>query len=119
MVNKYRVVCKSCNHEMGVFKTAKIEMPPKCDVCGSTKIATIPYVPKDEVQQLNFDIVIFNKKTGVSKTTGFFVSQDTMKKHGKNLVEMKKILATEMAKAIHNVVKSDALLVDLLKGGDE
>jgi len=118
MTEKFHVVCKSCNNELGVHDTPKFEQPKECPICGSDKIGVAKF-DSDETEELTFEISIFNKKTGASRTAGFLISKDTVKRHGKDLNEMRKIMATETAKSLHDIIKSDVLLVDLIRtGGD-
>ncbi len=118
MKEKFRVECTQCRKVFGVFDTSKVEMPDVCDECGSRKITTTRFTPQKEAEQMDFDIVIFNKKTGTSKTTGLFIDKTTMEKFKKtkNLQVIREKLATEMAKSIYNVLKKDSLLVDLIGG---
>ncbi len=117
MVEKYKVVCLLCNHVMGIFDKPDIEVPIKCDKCDGRKISTVKFTP-NEVEQMDFDIVIYNKRTGNSKTCGFFISKENMIKSKKDLNKMRRLIATEMATALHTIISSDVLLVDLLGGGD-
>ena len=112
-MDKYRVVCQNCQKLFGTFDKPDIEMPTKCDACGGGKIAT-EKVTAAEIEQLDIDVVIFNKRTGVSKTCGFFIPKEKLEKNHKNLNKMRAIFAEELATAIHTVIVSDALLVDLI-----
>ena len=118
MVRKYRVVCKACNHVMGVFDKPDIECPLVCDECGEHKVAVEGF-DSTEVEQLTFDVLITNTKTNASKRCGFFISKEVVEKNRKNLNKMRAILAEELASSIHMIVSSDVLLVELLKQGDE
>ena len=111
---KYKVICKSCLAEFGSFDTPNVEMPSKCDKCGSTKIATVED-KTEEVESLTFDILLVNTRTNVSKRCGFIIPKETVEKNKKNLNKMRAILATEIANSLHMIVGSDGLLVDLLK----
>lgn len=118
MSEKYKAVCKQCLEVFGESDSPKIELPTKCDKCGSTKIGVEKFTPK-EFEQLVFNIVISNKQSGVSKTAGFIISKDAVKQHSKNLGEMRKIIAVEMAKSLHQIVTNDKLLVDLIGGNQK
>ena len=115
MVRKYRVVCKSCAHIMGVFDKPDIECPLVCDECGEHRIAVEGF-ESTETEQLDFEILLTNKRTNASKRCGFFISKEVVEKNKKNLNKMRVLMATEIASAISMIVKPDALLVDLLKG---
>ena len=115
---KYKVICRGCLAEFGLFDTPNIEMPAKCDKCGSSQIATVEDRSRT-IEQLDFDVVIANKRTGASKTCGFFISKEAVENNRKNLNKMRKILASEIAMSLHTIIQSDALLVELLKQGDE
>lgn len=115
MTDKYRVVCRECLKLFGIFDTPKVEMPSVCDDCGSQQIATERFSTEGEIEQLDFDVLIVNKKTNVSKRCGFFISKEKVEKDGKDLNKMRKLLATEIATSLHTVIKSDTLIVDLLK----
>jgi len=113
-MSKYKIFCKSCNYEIGKSDSPKIETEPKCPECDSTVISVVEN-HEVEITPIEFDLVIFNKRTGISKTAGFMLPKETIEKHGKNLIEMRKIMAGEMAKSLHQIVKDDGLLVELLK----
>ena len=113
-MEKFRVICQNCRKVFGVFDTPEVEIPTKCDACSGTKIATEKFSPS-EAEQISIDIVLFNKKTGVSKTCGFFIPKEKVEENKKRLNKMRALFAEEMAKSIHTVVSSDALLVDLLR----
>ena len=112
---KYKIICRNCLKKFGETDKPDAELPTKCDECNGTQIAMVEN-RTTEAEQLDFDILIVNKRTNVSKRCGFFISKEVVEKNKKNLNKMRAIMATEIASAISMIVKPDALLVDLLKG---
>ena len=118
MEEKYRVVCKACNHVLGIFDTPDVEYPDKCDKCGEVRVGVERFV-SDEIEDLNFDILITNKKTNVSKRCGFIIPKKKIEKNRKNLNKMKALMATEIAEAISMIVTPDVLFVELIKQNED
>ena len=114
MVEKFLVKCRECNATLGESATSKVELPSQCEFCGSRKLGVVP-VEEEEFSDKTFEVVIFNKKSGVLKVVNFIIPKTTFKQHGNNIREMRSRFATELAQAIHQIVAKDELLGALLK----
>lgn len=113
MAKKYRVACKSCNKKWGSFDTPDIEVPLSCDECGGRNIGVEAF-DSGGVEQLDFDLVLSNRKTGVSKTSSFFIPREKVEESHKNLNKMRELMATAIAENLHTIIAPDVLLVDLI-----
>lgn len=109
---KYVATCLNCNYEMGTYDSPNASVETECPKCGGKKIGFVEQtVP--ELTSLEFDIVLLNKRTGVSKVAGFVISKDTVKAIRKDLHKIRVTIAEEAAKSLHQIIKSDKLLTDL------
>lgn len=114
-MSKYRIICKACNLVHGKTENPVPEnLGAKCSACGMERIAVEPCVDAIESERV-FDLFITNKKTGLSKHTGYRISIEDLQ--GKNDEEVMNLFVQRSAKALGELLRSEAMTMLLDNGG--
>lgn len=104
-MSKYRLICKHCNTVHGYSdKPNPDNMPSQCSVCGQTRLS-VELAPQKELQDLEFDMFITNKRTAVNKHSGFIIYAQEML--GKTQEELKDIFIEKAAEHFAKLLKSE------------
>jgi len=114
-VQRYRIICKSCNTVHGLTENpATAGIPAKCSNCGMERIAT-EIVVEDVVSSMEFDLFINNKREGTSVHNGFQLTVDMIK--DKTPEQIKEIFIEEAAKTLGSLLVLPELSKILTKNG--
>ena len=114
-MTKYQVICKACGSVLGFSDKPIMEnMPTKCSICGMERIAIEP-IPEEMYTQMDFDVFVTNKRTGISKHQGATVTIDDLK--NKSEEEIKSIFVERVAEALGMLLRNQENLMVLLNNG--
>ena len=112
-MTKYQIVCKGCNTKHGYADKPVVDgLSAKCGSCGLERIAIEP-LPEEIYTQMDFDLFITNKKTGISRHQGTMLSVEDLK--GKTEVEIRNVLVERLAKTLVELVKHPENIQALLE----
>ena len=110
---KYRIICKSCNTVHGQSDTPIVSnVPAKCSSCGMERIAIEP-IPEEIYTQMDFDLFVTNKRTGLSEHHGFIMSVEDMK--GKTEEQIRDVFIERSAKTLAELLNTPKNIETLLR----
>ncbi len=115
MVQRFRIICKSCNIVHGTTENPTTSgIPAKCSNCGMERIA-MEAIAEEVITTKEFDLFINNKRDGTSVHHGFQLTVDMIK--DKTEEQIKEIFIEEAAKTLGNLLTLPELSKILTKRG--
>ena len=112
-MTKYQIVCKACNTKHGFADKPVVDgLSAKCSTCGLERIAVEP-LPEEIFSQMDFDLFITNKTTGISRHQGTILSVEDLKDKSED--EVRNIFIERIAQTLVELVKHPENISALLE----